>query len=174
MKKSWVLAATLALSLAAAGPAFGKDPAAKPDSATTAGSLRAEAPQLGAVTRKAQRGLRTLAVESCREGTWRVNWYNAFGWRIWSYVRWVRWCWNGSLLTSVSTRAWGEVFFPGWAFKGTKETWTSGGPGRSSYRVWSQGHFCFAEYFACVSNMYPWIDVTVYPGGGWRWSWGGV
>lgn len=174
MKKSWVLAATLALSLAAAGPAYGKEPAAKPDSATTAGSLQAEAPQIGAVSRKAQSGMRAFAAESCREGTWRVNWYNVFGWRIWSYVRWVRWCWSGSLLTSVSTRAWGEVFFPGWAFRGTISSWSSGGSGRSSYRVWSQGHFCFAQYFSCVSNMYPWIDVTVYPGGGWRWSWGGV
>ena len=164
MKKSWVLATTLALFLAAAGPAYGKDPAPNPDSATTAGSLQAEAPQIGAVTGKTNGISRALAYSSCREGTWRVNWYNVFGWRIWSYVRWVRWC--GSTLTSVSTRAWGEVFFPGWAFRGTISSWSSGGAGRSSYRVWSQGHFCFAEYFSCVSNMYPLIDMRVTPTGG--------
>ena len=180
MKKSWALVAAVALSLALAGPASANKPT-DPSKATKAiASLRAEAPVIRSVdpsvTQAAQgtRTMQALLAESCREGTWRVTAHNIFGWRIFSYVRWVRWCWSGSLLTSVSTRAWGEVFLPGWSFRGTIGSWTSGGPGRTSYRVWSQGHFCLVEYFSCIANSYPWIDVTVYPGGGWRWSWGGA
>jgi hypothetical protein len=115
----------------------------------------------------------TAASSGCNERQFRVSGYNILGWRLWSYVRSVYWCWSGSYLTYVSSRAWGEVHIFGWAFKGTIGSWSIGGSRYTYYRVWSQGHFCLVEYFSCIQNVYPWIDVTVYPGGGWRWSRGG-
>jgi hypothetical protein len=167
------VALVVGASLAFAGAAYGADGNSAPDPAKATATVKAERLNVRAVSRQTAGATRAYTTASCREATWRVSGHNLLGWRLWSYVRWVRWCWSGSTLTSVSTRAWGEVHMVGWAFRGTISSWSAGGAGRGSYRVWSQGHFCLVEYFSCIQNVYPWIDVTVLPGGGWRWSWGG-
>jgi len=169
----------LALSLAFTGSAYAKKPQPADAEQAKVASSQEEAPVVKSIDPSTVRvGGGTLATEGilasgCRELTWRRTAYNFWGATLFSYVRWVRWCWSGSYITYVASRAWGEVSWPGWAFKGTINSWSAGGTWRTYYRVWSQGHFCWVEYFACVMNSYPWIDVTVYPGGGWYRTSGG-
>ena len=156
------------LLFAFAGTAAAQD---RPASASAKKRVTALVGTPGAV--KTPLGAQAMASTGCAEQQFRVSARNILGWRLFTYVRWVYWCWNGSYLTYVGTRPWGEVHIPGWSYKGTIGSWSIGGRGYTYYRVWSQGHFCLVEYFSCVQNSYPWIDVTVYPGGGWRWSYGG-
>jgi hypothetical protein len=98
---------------------------------------------------------------------------NLLGMTLWTYYQRIEWCSNGSTITSVTRLRWGEVSFPGWAFKGHTSSTTSGGKGYTSYRARTHGHFCLAEYFSCVQNAYPWIDMTVRANGSWSYSAGG-
>ena len=166
----------VALNLAFVDAAVAKDrpSSAKKSLAYVVATPVAAEQESGALSRGGVLSTETAAGSGCREQQFRVSGHNIFGWRLFTYVRWVYWCWNGSYLTYLASRAWGEVHMPGWSFRGTlNNSWSIGGRGYTYYRVWSQGHFCLVEYFSCVQNSYPWIDVTVYPGGGWRWSHGG-
>ena len=80
---------------------------------------------------------------------------------------------NATQITSVTRIRWGETSFPGWAFKGHTSSTTSGGVGKTTYRARTHGHFCLAEYFSCVQNKYPWIDMTVNRNGSYSYSAGG-
>jgi len=98
---------------------------------------------------------------------------NIFGMKLWSYFQKIDWCYNGSTITSKTRTRWGETHFPGWSWKGHIGNSTSGGVGSTYFRAWTQGHFCLVEYFSCVQNAYPWIDMTVRGNGTWSWSAGG-
>lgn len=178
LRRLAVVVASVALNLALVDAAIAKDRSSSPSAKkalayVVATPVAAEKDSSGALSRVGTLALNTMSSSGCREQQFRVSGHNIFGWRLFTYVRWVYWCWNGSYLTYVGTRAWGEVHMVGWAFKGTIGSWSIGGKNYTYYRVWSQGRFCLVEYFSCVQNSYPWIDVTVYPGGGWRWSHGG-
>lgn len=177
LRRLSVVVVSVALNLALVDAAIAKDrptsPSAKKSLAYVVATPVA-AQDSGVLGRGGILSVETTAGSGCNEQQFRVSGRNIFGWRLFTYVRWVYWCWNGSYLTYVASRAWGEVHMAGWSFRGTlNNSWSIGGKGYTYYRVWSQGHFCLIQYFSCVQNSYPWIDVTVYPGGGWRWSHGG-
>lgn len=98
---------------------------------------------------------------------------NLLGMKLWSYFQKIDWCYNGSTITSRTRTRWGETHFPGWSWKGHIGSSTSGGVGSTFYRAWTQGHFCLVEYFSCVQNAYPWIDMTVRGNGTWSYTAGG-
>ena len=176
LRRLVVLIAAVAINLGFVDAAIAKNrpPSAKKAVAyIVATPVAAEHDASSARSRGGTLGLELTSGSGCREQQFRVSGHNIFGWKLWTYVRWVYWCWNGSYLTYVASRAWGETHMVGWAYKGTIDSWSIGGKNYTYYRVWSQGHFCLVEYFSCIQNKYPWIDVTVYPGGGWRWSYGG-
>lgn len=98
---------------------------------------------------------------------------NIFGMRLWTYYQRIEWCYSNGLITSVTRLRWGEVSMPGWSFKGHTSSTTSGGKGSTSYRARTHGHFCLVEYFSCIQNAYPWIDMTVRGNGTWSYTAGG-
>ena len=98
---------------------------------------------------------------------------NIFGMTLWTYYQRIEWCASGGKITSVTRIRWGEVSMPGWSFKGHTSSTTSGGKGSYSYRARTHGHFCLVQYFSCIQNAYPWIDMTVRANGTWSWSAGG-
>ena len=98
---------------------------------------------------------------------------NLLGMTLWTYYQRIEWCSNATQITSVTRIRWGETSFPGWAFKGHTSSTTSGGVGKTTYRARTHGHFCLAEYFSCVQNKYPWIDMTVNRNGSYSYSAGG-
>lgn len=169
------VAASVAVAVAAAGPAAAAPKKAPPSDRMTA-SVGASVSLAGSTATVEAELLDSFAsaasASSCREATWEVYGKNLLGWKLWSYYRWIRWCWSGGLLTSVSRNRWGQTHMVGWAWKGHLGQTASGGVGKSSYRTWTQGHFCLVEYFSCIQNVYPWMDVTVNAGGGWSWRYG--
>ena len=115
----------------------------------------------------------TVAAAACRYVTVSRWAENVFGSTLWKYFQRIDWCYNGSSVTSVSRRRWGETYWPGWSFKGHTGNQTSGGVGWTGYQAWTQGHFCLASYFDCVQDRYPWIDITVWRNGTYNYSTGG-
>jgi len=110
-------------------------------------------------------GVARVVASSCKTVTFSAYYRNVVGWNLWGYFHRITWCWSGSTITSVSRRVWAEVYIPGWSFKQNVGFQSSGGRGHAYYSAWTQGHFCLVEFFSCVVNRYPWIDVTVYAGG---------
>ena len=98
---------------------------------------------------------------------------NLFGMTLWSYYQRIEWCANSSYITSRTRIRWGETSFPGWSFKGHTGSTTGGGVGYTYFRARTQGHFCLIQYFSCVQNAYPWIDMTVRRNGTYTYSTGG-
>ncbi len=107
-----------------------------------------------------------VAAAGCWYVTW-SRWYNnIFGMRLVTYYQRMDWCGSSGRITSWSRNRYGTASAPGWAFKGNIGSQVTGGNGSSYVRSWTQGHFCLAEYFSCVQNKYPWIDMRVTPTGG--------
>lgn len=74
------------------------------------------------------------------------------------------WCTTGYWLASpVYTDTWANVNIPGWSYTHTGG-WTKYGAGWNIYITHQDGHFCFASYFGCIQNKYPWIEDEVGPG----------
>lgn len=99
------------------------------------------------------------------QGCWYVTWSrwasNIFGQRLFTYYQRLDWCGSNGRIYSPSRTRWPNVSFPGWEFKGHIGTSSRGGSGYSYWRAFTQGSFCLAQYFGCVQNKYPWIDMTV-------------
>ncbi len=75
------------------------------------------------------------------------------------------WCTTGYWLADpVYTNTWADVNVPGWSYTHSGG-WTKYGSGWNVYLTHQEGHFCFASYFGCVQNKYPWIEDDVGPGG---------
>ena len=98
---------------------------------------------------------------------------NLLGMTLWTYYQRIEWCANASAITSRTRIRWGEVSMVGWSFKGHIGSTTGGGPGYTYYRARTQGHFCLIQYFSCVQNAYPWIDMTVHRNGTYSYTAGG-
>lgn len=111
---------------------------------------------------------------SCKALTvWRGG-KNALGQFLWKYFQKIEWCYNGSYITAKTRLRWGEVYFPGWEFKGHIGNYESGGVGYWSYRAWTQGKFSLCPLsLGCIQHVYPWIDMTVYANGNYTWTTGG-
>ncbi|GAP12992.1 hypothetical protein LARV_00733 [Longilinea arvoryzae] len=116
-------------------------------------------------------GYSTLAT-GCKTYTLGVNGYSAVGINIWSYAWNIKWCYNGTSITSLSK--WRTVWANyGWSFKGDISDDQSGGVNQSSYWHYAQGDFCFIETYTCITHSYPWVDQTVYGSGNYSGSAGG-
>lgn len=104
----------------------------------------------------------SLASLSC--WTWTVWRYakNLIGSTLWKYFQKIYWCRNGYRVYYPSVqRRWGEVYWPGWSYKGVISRWSYGGSGYTYWQVGSQAHFCLIQYFSCVQNRYPWVEQIV-------------
>jgi hypothetical protein len=114
-----------------------------------------------------QKSLVTGQAVSCTSRQTSRLGYSRAGIRLWGYFQKIDWCWNGTTITSKSPTKWGEVYTLFWEFKGHKDSSESGGVGSSSYRSWTQGEFALcAPYILCAQYSYPWIEMTVFSGGG--------
>ena len=81
-----------------------------------------------------------VGIDACKWA--RVKRYatNIFGMTLGAYFQKIDWCYNGSSITSKSRNRWGEVYLPGWSFKGHIGSQQSGGVGSWSYRAWTHAH----------------------------------
>ena len=113
-----------------------------------------------------------LLAGGCKTYTQGVRGYSLAGNPIWTYAWNIRWCYNGSTITTVSKwrTVWANL---GWSFKRDIADSQSGGAGKSSYWHYAQGDFCLIETYACVAHSYPWVNQTVYGTGSWKGSSGG-
>jgi hypothetical protein len=101
---------------------------------------------------------------SCWYWDTQVYYKNALGGVILRFHVEPNWCTTGYWLASpVYTNTWANVNVPGWSYKHTGG-WTKYGAGWNIYITHQNGHFCFASYFGCVQNKYPWIEDKVGPG----------
>lgn len=111
---------------------------------------------------------------SCWTWTVSVRATNIFGSTLWRYFQRIYWCRDGYRVWYPSVqRRWGEVYWPGWEYKGVIDRWSYGGHGYTYWTVGSQSHFCLIAYFSCVQNRYPWLEQTVRGSGYNTWRYGG-
>ena len=115
----------------------------------------------------------TSALAACYWAQVRRWGKNLLGMTLWTYYQRIEWCANASYITSKTRIRWGEVSMVGWSFKGHTGSTTGGGVGYTYFRARTSGHFCLIQYFSCVQNAYPWIDMTVRRNGTFTWSTGG-
>ena len=95
---------------------------------------------------------------------WRVNGediYNMYGALLARYQQRVDWCYNGSIITSVSHVHTPTVYAPGWRYNGLIGDSHWGGVNQASFRAYSQASFCLVGG-VCLQYWYPWVDQTVY------------
>lgn len=116
--------------------------------------------------------LNLVTASGCRGYTLGVNGYSPVGVHVWSYSWTINWCYNGSIITSLSKyrTVWANY---GWSFKGDIANNQSGGVGQTSYWHYGQGDFCFIETYTCITHSYPWVNQTVYGSGSYTGSAGG-
>ncbi|NUP01799.1 MAG: hypothetical protein HOV97_09145 [Nonomuraea sp.] len=94
---------------------------------------------------------------------------NVFGSTLFKFHQKVTWCYNGSKITSASSKAWADSLASGWRYKGVQSTETSGGAGKASYTAWRQSMFCLTVPGTgerCISEKRPWIEQKVTKTGG--------
>lgn len=108
---------------------------------------------------------------SCNRLVTVVTGRNTYGQQLWRYIQQIDWCYNGSRITDLFRRRWGEVSMSFWEYHGHIGNFESGGVGSWSYRAWTQGKFslCF-PVVGCFQHRYPWIDQTVRANGTASWS----
>ena len=87
--------------------------------------------------------------------------YNAFGALLARYTQRVDWCYNGTIITSVSHVHTPTVYPPGWMYNGLIGHSHWGGVNQASFRAYSQASFCLVGG-VCLQYWYPWVDQTVY------------
>lgn len=102
---------------------------------------------------------------------------NVIGHHILTYRQKLEWCEDGTRITEVRRRIrTGDVHYVLWTFEDHIDSQTSGGAGQSYYTAYTQGKFKYCivwEGTFCMQYKYPWIDMAVYPGGGYSLDWGG-
>lgn len=191
-QRTLLVASVAALALATAPSALSKKPPPPPpaDDAALLVAVHSEAvgsgssaseqaaaaePPASAVVEELDTGADTAdaLLASCYWAQVRRWGSNLLGMTLWTYYQRIEWCANSSSITSKTRIRWGEVSMPGWSFKGHTGSTTGGGVGYTYFRARTQGHFCLIQYFSCVQNAYPWIDMTVYRNGTYSWSAGG-
>ena len=97
---------------------------------------------------------------TCRTKTIRYLAENFLHVDLWAYFQKVKWCYKGGNITSGQRiNRWGEVYFPGWEYKGHTGSAISGGKGKNYYRAWTQGKFqlCLTS---CILTRLPWVEQT--------------
>jgi len=106
---------------------------------------------------------------SCRTVGYTVTARSTFvGGLLWRYTHWLRYCYNGTVITYFSS--WPEVYLddPFWQYAGEVSYSVLGGNGQSYVRAYRQGAFC--QYFptvGCAWYRYPWVTIWAYGNGSW-------
>ena len=96
---------------------------------------------------------------------WR-NGKNAFGATLWTFNVEPNWCGNGSWITNYAyTNTWGTTSWIGWEYKGVISSSDRWGMGWNVFESTRQGSFCYINFYGCVQNQYPYVDVEVGAGG---------
>ncbi|NRQ38509.1 hypothetical protein HII36_42785 [Nonomuraea sp. NN258] len=94
---------------------------------------------------------------------------NIFGSTLFKFHQKVTWCFNGTKITSASSKAWADSIATGWRYHGIQSEKTSGGAGKGSYTAWRQSKFCLTvpgTGAGCTSEKRPWIEQKVTKTGG--------
>lgn len=96
-------------------------------------------------------------------------------WTLWSYYQRQGFCHNGSRVNSLyAYLRRNNGTGPGWEFKGHIAKWSSGGAGKWSYTVGTQGHYAVCSAITgCIVHNYPWLELRVLGNGSWTKSSGG-
>ena len=97
---------------------------------------------------------------------------------VFEYVEQVRYCWNGSAVTSFWRDRWPRSLNFGWTFDGN--VWTNCGPGDAEHcsgkrGVWSgtaatKGQFHVCLVYAICKTKVPTVSIAVYGNGAWTGS----
>jgi hypothetical protein len=90
-------------------------------------------------------------------------------WTLWSYYQRQGFCHNGTRVTSLyDYLRRNNGTGPGWEWKGHVAKWSSGGAGKWSYTVGTQGHYGACTVITgCIVNDYPWLQLRVLGNGAW-------
>lgn len=90
-------------------------------------------------------------------------------WTLWSYHQRQGFCHNGSRVTSLyGYLRRNNGTGPGWEWKGHVAKWSSGGAGKWSYLVGTQGHYAACTVITgCLVHNYPWLELRVRGNGSW-------
>lgn len=90
-------------------------------------------------------------------------------WTLWSYYQRQGFCHNGSKVTSLyDYLRRNNGTGPGWDWKGHIAKWSSGGAGKWSYTVGTQGHYAACTVISgCFVHDFPWLQLRVLGNGSW-------
>lgn len=104
---------------------------------------------------------------------WR-KWNSWWGQERWRYTERVRWCWNASVITSVSRTRWPEIQCCGWQFVGhignscsTEDCHEQIDRGVADIIAIGEFKLC-AQY--CVRTIDAGVHIRIFRGGAWQYA----
>lgn len=109
---------------------------------------------------------RQLSVSPASTSCWYWNdWRkgtNVFGATMWQFNVEPNWCGDGTWIRSHAyTNTWGTTSWLGWEYKGVIQSSDHYGVNWNIYEAIRQGSFCYINFYSCVQNQYPYVDVEV-------------
>lgn len=91
---------------------------------------------------------------------------NVFGATVWQFNVEPHWCGDGSWIRNYAyTNTWGTTSWVGWQYNGVIQSSDHYGVNWNMFESVRQGSFCYINFYGCVQNSYPYVDVQVGPGG---------
>lgn len=114
-----------------------------------------------------------VEVASLSSRSVQINVYgtNLWGDKVWGYFQEIYWEWDDKAyyerITYYERNRWGEVYYPFWHFGDHLENSENGGISYQYYEAYTRGWFYQTDPLSgtILDQSFPWIDLTVYPGG---------
>lgn len=94
---------------------------------------------------------------------------SVLGFTLYDFVCRIYWAWDATRITTVLPSTFGRVYDPIWNYDGIESN-IEYFIDPTAYKKYVEGHFHSSVAGYNVQHHYPWLDITVYAGGGALWS----
>ncbi|WP_338825098.1 hypothetical protein [Neomoorella humiferrea] len=95
--------------------------------------------------------------------------YHWSGYKLWAFICRMYWSWDSTKITEVEPTTWGEIYDPTWGYDGVvanQQYFID----QASFYKWVKGHFYWPLQQIIAGHAYPWLEITVYAGGGYSFN----
>ena len=95
--------------------------------------------------------------------------YHWTGYKLWAFTCRMYWSWDSTKITEVEPTTWGEIYDPTWGYGGVvanQQYFIN----QASFYKWVKGHFFWPLQQVIAVHAYPWLEITVYAGGGYSFN----